>query len=542
MKNEINSEMEKNKMNILVTIDKNYLPPLEVMLVSMGESNKDDLLDIYVAHSNLTESDLKPLYDKTACFENMHIHSLRVPDKYFADTPVIERLPKESFYRLIAFEILPQEVDRCIYIDPDTYILRSLRPLYEMDMGDCFIAAGSHTYSYIEKINHVRLKMGKHSKYINSGIMLMDLEKMRLHTSVEEIMEYLEANIQKLYLGDQDAMNGLFWEYTMDLDIKLYNMDEKTLKRYKIHADWAKENTVIVHYNGKYKPWLEGYKGELDVFYPPVENKGPAPKGKLKAKLKAYKNIIKLNKQQKIVISIFALFWALCIACYIGFSGSINTMLQTVLDENRDLFIKQLHTSCHGFEAAIFVLIRAIQTVVKVVPAEPLEIGSGYAFGTFGGLALCLLGNILGSIFILAMTKKFGRRIVDIFVPSSKIDEMQIFKNPSKIYTLLFILYIIPGTPKDGFTYMVGLTNIDFVKFMILTSIARIPSIITSTYVGNAIGDKNYLLSILVFIATFLLGVGGSILYSRKFSSKEEEKFKEREEKRKVLEEAKRKK
>ncbi len=516
-------------MNILVTIDKKYISPLKVMLVSMGESNADvDSLDIFVAHSNLSDEDLKPLFEATAEFENMHIHSLKVADSFFADTPVIERLPKESFYRLIAFAILPESVDRCIYIDPDTYILRSLQPLYDMPLGDCFIAAGSHTYSYIEKINHVRLKMGKNTKYINSGIMLMDLDKMREHTSVEEIMKYLEENIQKLYLGDQDAMNGLFWEYTTDFDIKLYNMDEKTLKRYKLHADWVKENTVIIHYNGKYKPWLEGYVGELDAFYPPVENKGPEPKGKVKEKLRAYRNIIKLNKKQKTVIAVFAVFWALCIACYIGFSGVINEMLRTVLDENRDLFRSQLHSSCHGFEAGIFVLIRAIQTAVKVVPAEPLEIGSGYAFGTFGGLAYCLLGNIIGSIFILALTKKFGRRIVDIFVPSSKIDQMRIFREPSKIYPLLFILYIIPGTPKDGFTYMVGLTNISFVKFMIITSIARIPSIITSTYVGNAIGDKNYLLSAIVFIATFILGVGGSVLYTKKFGSKEEEKFRQR--------------
>lgn len=530
-------------MNILVTIDKKYIPPLKVMLVSMGQSNSDvSSLDVFVAHSNLTEDDLRPLYEATAEFKNMHIHSLKVDDVYFSNTPVIERLPKESFYRLIAFAILPEEVERCIYIDPDTYILRSLQPLYDMDMGDCFIAAGSHTYSYIEKINHVRLNMGKGTKYINSGIMLMDLKKMREHTSVEEIMKYLEDNIQKLYLGDQDAMNGLFWKYTMDMDIKLYNMDEKTLKRYKLHADYVRENTVIIHYNGKYKPWLEGYKGELDEFYPPVENKGPEPKGKVREKLKAYKNIIKLNKKQKIVIAVFAVFWAICIACYVGFSGTINGMLKMVLDENRDLFKEQLHSSCHGFEAVIFVIIRAIQTVVKVVPAEPLEIGSGYAFGTFGGLLYCLLGNILGSIFILAMTKKFGRKIVDIFVPSSKIDEMRIFRNPSKIYTVLFILYIIPGTPKDGFTYMVGLTNISFVKFMILTSIARIPSIITSTYIGNAIGDKNYLMSAIIFIVTLFIGVGGSVIYSKYFSSKEDEKFKAREEKRRALEEAKKKK
>lgn len=529
-------------MNILVTIDKNYIPPLEVMLVSMGESNREvDSLDIYVAHSNLTDEEMQPLENAAGRFENMHIHSLKVSDSYFDDTPVIERLPKESFYRLIAFDILPQEVERCIYLDPDTYILRSLQPLYDMEMGDCFIAAGSHTYSWVEKLNHVRLKMGKGTKYINSGIMLMDLKKMREYASVEMVMKYLDENIQKLFLGDQDAMNGLFWEYTMDLDIKLYNMDEKTLKRYDIHADWAKENTVIVHYNGKYKPWLEGYKGELDVFYPPVENKGPAPKGKIKQKLKAYKRILKLTKQQKIVITIFAIFWALCIACYAGFSGTINNMLKMVLDEDRMKFQSELHEMCHGFEVPIFILIRTIQTIVKVIPAEPLEIGSGYAFGTFGGLFACLAGNFLGSVIILALIKKFGRKIVDIFVPSSKIDELRIFRNPSKIYTLLFILYIIPGTPKDGFTYMVGLTNIDFVKFLILTTIARIPSVITSTYIGDAAGDKQYALAIIVFILTFLVGVGGSVLYGKKFSSHEDEKFSQRKEKRAAAQEAKKK-
>ena len=516
-------------MNILVTIDKKYIPPLKVMLVSMGESNREvDSLDIYVAHSNIADEDFKPLFDAAEAFPNMHIHPLKVADSFFADTPVIERLPKESFYRLIAFEILPDEVERVLYLDPDTYILRSLQTLYDMDMGDNFVAAGSHTYSWVEKLNHVRLKMGKDTKYINSGIMLMDLKKMREYATHEMVTKYLDENIQKLYLGDQDAMNGLFWEYTTDLDIKLYNMDEKTLKRYDLHADWARDNTVIVHYNGKYKPWLEGYKGELDVFYPPVENKGPAPKGKVKEKLRAYKKILKITKQQKIVLAIFAIFWAICIACYVGFSGPINSMLQTVIDGENAEFTRKLHELCKGFEVPIFIIIRAIQTVVKVVPAEPLEIGSGYAFGTFGGLAACLAGNFLGSWVILVLTRKFGRKIVDIFMPSSKIDDMKIFRNPDKIYTLLFILYLIPGTPKDGFTYMVGLTKLNFLKFLILTTFARIPSVITSTVVGQMAGEKQYALAIIVFVLTFIVGVGGSVLYGKKFSNEGENKDKKK--------------
>ena len=507
-------------MNILVTIDKNYISPLNTMLISMGEADKENPLDIYVAHSNLTDDEIKSITDATQIYENMTVHSLKVENSVFDDTPVIDRLPKESFYRLIAFEILPKEVERCIYLDPDTYILRSLKPLYDMDMGDNIIAAGSHTYSYIEKLNHVRLKMGKHSKYINSGIMVMDLVRMREYTSVKKVMEYVSENIQKLYLGDQDAMNGIFWEKTMDIDIKLYNMDEKTLKRYKLDVVWVRDNTVIIHYNGKYKPWNEGYKGELDVFYPPVENKGPAPKGKTKQQIKAYMNIIKLNRQQKIVLSVGALFWITCIICYAIFGAQIKEYLQIAI-ENPERF-RALLDSTHGLDRLIFVIVRAIQTAIKIIPAEPLEIGSGYAFGTFGGLLYCLIGNILGSIAILALTKKFGRKLVDVFIPSSKIDEMRIFKDPNKVYMLLFILYLIPGSPKDGFTYLVGLTKLNFVWFMILTSLARIPSIISSTWCGATLSEQNYWLSAAIFIGTFILGIGGGLIYNKYFNKKKD--------------------
>ena len=507
-------------MNILVTIDKNYISPLVTMLISMGEADKENPMDIYVAHSNLTDDEIKKITDVARAYENMKIHSLKVENSVFDDTPVIERLPKESFYRLIAFEILPKEVERCIYLDPDTYILRSLKPLYDMDMGDNIIAAGSHTYSYIEKLNHVRLKMGKHSKYINSGVMVMDLVKMREYTTVKKVMEYVSANIQKLYLGDQDAMNGIFWEKTMDIDIKLYNMDEKTLKRYKLDVSWVRDNTVIVHYNGKYKPWNEGYKGELDVFYPPVENKGPAPKGKTKRQIKAYMNIIKLNRQQKIILSVGALFWIACIICYAVFGAEIKQYLQIAI-ENPERF-RALLDSTHGLDRLIFVLIRAIQTAIKIIPAEPLEIGSGYAFGTFGGLLYCLIGNVIGSIALLVLTKKFGRKLVDVFIPSSKIDEMRICKDPSKVYILLFILYLIPGTPKDGFTYLVGLTKLNFVWFMVLTTFARIPSIISSTWCGATLSEQNYWLSAAIFIGTFILGVGGGLIYNKCFNKKKD--------------------
>ncbi len=162
----------------------------------------------------------------------------------------------------------------------------------------------------------------------------------------------------------------------------------------------------------------------------------------------------------------------------------------------------------------IFVAVRALQTVVKFIPAEPLEIGAGYAFGTFGGLLYCMLGTEIGTIAIIILTKLFGMKLVNLFVSEEKIKSLSFLQNKEKLTVSLFIIYLIPGTPKDIITYLIGVTDYNIWKFVILTGIARIPSIITSTICGAALGEKNYLMSIGVFVATAICGLIGVKIYT----------------------------
>ena len=138
----------------------------------------------------------------------------------------------------------------------------------------------------------------------------------------------------------------------------------------------------------------------------------------------------------------------------------------------------------------IFIGIRAFQTVIKIIPAEPLEIGSGYAFGTWSGLFYCMLGTEIGSLFIITITKFFGTKAVNLFVSEEKINSLEFLQNKEKLSASLFIIYLIPGTPKDVVTYLIGITDYNIWKFLIITGIARIPSIITSTVCGAALGKK----------------------------------------------------
>ena len=168
-----------------------------------------------------------------------------------------------------------------------------------------------------------------------------------------------------------------------------------------------------------------------------------------------------------------------------------------------------------GYDRVVFVAIRALQTVVKIIPAEPLEIGAGYAYGTWGGLLYCMLGTEIGSLVILLLTRSFGTKVVELFVPMEKINELGFLKDEKRLGGTMFLLYLIPSTPKDLFTYFAGLTKLNIPIFLITTGFARIPSIITSTWCGSSLGEKNYLKSALIFGATALVGIIGMIIYKK---------------------------
>lgn len=159
---------------------------------------------------------------------------------------------------------------------------------------------------------------------------------------------------------------------------------------------------------------------------------------------------------------------------------------------------------------AVFVGIRALQTVIKIVPAEPLEIGAGYVWGTFKGFCLCMLGTEIGSAIILLLTSLFGSRLLNAIFDTDKLKKWSFIADDKKKYLILCVVYLIPGTPKDFITYFVGVTNTSIIPFLVITGLARIPSIISSTWCGGLL-DKNGLTSFIIAfsgITAISLGLG----------------------------------
>mgnify|MGYP000340970466 CR=1 FL=1 len=131
------------KMNILVTLNSGYIQPLTVMLNSLLSSNSNRDFRVFVAHSSLTREDFRYLEEHVP-MDRCELVNIQVPHTMFADAPVLERLPKETYYRLFAAQLLPREVNRVLYLDPDLVVVHSIDQLYRLDFKGNLFAAASH--------------------------------------------------------------------------------------------------------------------------------------------------------------------------------------------------------------------------------------------------------------------------------------------------------------------------------------------------------------------------------------------------------------
>lgn len=267
--------MDGKTMNILVTLDENYIPRLNVMLFTLLRSNPGYSFDVYLLHSGIRESALRSTEEVLGGAGRL------IPTEAsglaLEDAPTTSRYPKEIYFRIFAARFLPDTLDRVLYLDPDLVVAGSLAELYNMPMENYFFAAASHTGNLLRRMNTLRLDMDEESPYINSGVMLMNLALLRREQNYEDVFDFIERHKSILVLPDQDIISGLYGSRIYSLDPFRYNMTERL---FLLHApfergldlDWVRKNSLIIHYCGRNKPWKENYFGELDVFYREAED------------------------------------------------------------------------------------------------------------------------------------------------------------------------------------------------------------------------------------------------------------------------------
>ena len=224
------------------------------------------------------------------------------------------------------------------------------------------------------------------------------------------------------------------------------------------------------------------------------------------------------KKQQKILA-------ALAIAVYIMVMLAVGVVIGIpILRFVSEPEQFRLWVDSHGIWGPIlYVAFVFLQVVVALIPGEVFEIVGGYAFGTWMGTFLCLLGSTLGSVSVFALVRRYGVKLVQVFFSLDKLKALHFLKKSPKRIFLFWIIFMIPGTPKDLLCYYAGLTDMKWKTFILIASLGRIPAMITSTVGGDALGLQNYVFAIVILVIAVAISGIGLFIYNRICDKEEKE-------------------
>ncbi|MEE8715899.1 MAG: glycosyltransferase family 8 protein [Coriobacteriales bacterium] len=268
------SAARPHRLDVLVTIDENYALPFKVMACSIMANNPGARVTFRLLHGDgLSPGGVASLRAYCARI-GAELVATRVDGRLLESAPTTKRYPVEMYFRLLA-PFLIEDVDRLIYLDPDTLVINPLEPLARTRLAgqDCF-AAACHTgvpEQIAKPINNVRLHT--EGGYFNTGVILMDLPRARRIVRIGDISEYVSSLMRGTFLPDQDLFNALYGRHTHEVDDGLWNYDPRSYSQYLVISggqrdfDWVAANTSVIHFCGSRKPWRSSARTRFEALY-----------------------------------------------------------------------------------------------------------------------------------------------------------------------------------------------------------------------------------------------------------------------------------
>lgn len=259
-------------MNLLFSIDDNFYSQLLTVLTSIKLNSHYDQMDVFVIEGPQFshESELKQGIEALG----MIYHPVLIDPDDFKDAPVTDRYPTTIYYRLLAQNYLPEDLDRILYLDADLLCINDISNLYNTDLTGYLYASAIHTnlMNVTDTINKIRLQNFDSDGYYNSGVLLMNLPLIREKVQVQDIYQYIKDHV--LLLPDQDVLNALYGHQIKSVPDQLYNFDSRNSSIYETislgqwNLDWVMKHTAILHYCGREKPWLSNVNhGRFTALY-----------------------------------------------------------------------------------------------------------------------------------------------------------------------------------------------------------------------------------------------------------------------------------
>lgn len=248
-------------IHIACNIDSNYVRHCAVTLVSLFENNKEETFTAHILARELSESDQKILtdlasrYQNQVCFYEPDITLL----KGFTIRKFSKRISMATYYRCILAELLPQDIDRVLYLDCDIVIMGDIRPFWNTPLDGTGVAA-VEDMGCREPQRYEILQYPMEDSYFNAGVLLINLDYWRKHDVAHACIDYFHKYPERILFNDQDLLNSILHKHKVLVDLK-WNVQDAFYRRPKrMDAAWKEKFTevllhpVILHYTNR-KPW-----------------------------------------------------------------------------------------------------------------------------------------------------------------------------------------------------------------------------------------------------------------------------------------------
>jgi uncharacterized membrane protein YdjX (TVP38/TMEM64 family) len=158
----------------------------------------------------------------------------------------------------------------------------------------------------------------------------------------------------------------------------------------------------------------------------------------------------------------------------------------------------------------IYLAAQIVQIIICIIPGQWIQLGAGFTYGFWIGYFISLLGAFLGAVITFNLAKWLGRDAMHMIFGEEKITKYIEQFNSKRAVIIVFLIYLIPGVPKDLCNYAAGISEMKLKPFLIISLIARSPAMMGSILIGTQLGVGRYTLAIIIFavaVSLFVLGI-----------------------------------
>lgn len=282
---------ENDIIHVLYASDDNFAPYLGVSLFSLLKHNCDDFkeVNVYVLAKEMSDSSKKRLNEISNQFNNTKL--IFIEDKGISNMlgkTVHATRVSSSFSRLFAASFLDNSIDKVLYLDADSLIRGSFKELWETDISNYYVAGVLDIGPEYVKTS---VGLDKDVKYINAGVLLINLDKWRKEDVESKFIKFLEDYNMEVYNNDQGIINGVLSDKILIVDPKFNLMSpfleidyDDVIKWNDLKNHYGKEtienalkNPVFLHFSAfmKGRPWFKGFKHPCSELYLEYANQTP---------------------------------------------------------------------------------------------------------------------------------------------------------------------------------------------------------------------------------------------------------------------------